>query len=241
MPTIQRLLTDETGQSLVTAINNIVAAVKPNATEIQMGANDTTTVAEAINSTNQALSALTTKTTISDCNTYNAEGIGRIVESTANRPFNNGVLANIIYSLSEYGYLAQLAISVSNQAFAYRTSNTGGSTWTAWKEVARSNDVTVTAYSGTTIVESSVKMIGDLVSGTVVFKMNASATTWKNAFQVSPAPKSSETYAPCILTNNGQYLGMCKFYNNTAVQIYPLNAITASSQTVSVTFSYAVN
>lgn len=56
MPTTQRLLTDETGQALVTAINNIVAAVKPNATEIQMGASDTTTVAEAINSTNQALS-----------------------------------------------------------------------------------------------------------------------------------------------------------------------------------------
>lgn len=113
-------------------------------------------------------------------------------------------------------------------------------TWNINK-LAPNSDVTVTAYSGTTIVESSVKRIGDLVSGTVVFKMDASATTWKNAFQVSPAPKGSDTYAPCILTNNGQYLGMCKFYNNTAVQIYPLNAITASGQTVSVTFSYAVN
>lgn len=55
MPTTQRLLTDETGQALVTAINNIVAAVKPNATEIQMSSSDTTTVAEAISTTNQAL------------------------------------------------------------------------------------------------------------------------------------------------------------------------------------------
>jgi hypothetical protein len=90
-------------------------------------------------STNQALSALTAKATISDCNTYNAEGIGRIVDSTANRPFNYGVLENLIYSLS--GYRAQLAVSVSSQAYAYRTSNDGGSTWSQWKELALKSDV----------------------------------------------------------------------------------------------------
>lgn len=49
MPTTKRLLTDETGQALVTAINNIVAAVKPNATEIQMSSSDSTSVAQKIN------------------------------------------------------------------------------------------------------------------------------------------------------------------------------------------------
>jgi len=45
MPTTQRLLTDATGQALVTAINNIANAVKPNATNINMSATNDTTVA----------------------------------------------------------------------------------------------------------------------------------------------------------------------------------------------------
>ena len=64
MPTIQRLLTDATGQSLVTAINNIVAAVKPNATEIQMSSSDTTTVATAITNINDKMGTVPSGQTI---------------------------------------------------------------------------------------------------------------------------------------------------------------------------------
>lgn len=46
----KRLLTDETGQLLVTALNSIAASCKPDATEINMGPNDDTKVATQINS-----------------------------------------------------------------------------------------------------------------------------------------------------------------------------------------------
>ena len=64
MPTTKRLLTDETGQSLVTAINNIVAAVKPNATEIQMSSSDTTTVATAITNINDKIGTVPSGQTV---------------------------------------------------------------------------------------------------------------------------------------------------------------------------------
>lgn len=64
MPTTKRLLTDETGQSLVTAINNIVAAVKPNATEIQMSSSDTTTVATAITNINDKMGTVPSGQTV---------------------------------------------------------------------------------------------------------------------------------------------------------------------------------
>lgn len=64
MPTIQRLLTDDTGQALVTAINNIVAAVKPNATEIQMSSSDTTTVATAITNINDKIGTVPSGQTV---------------------------------------------------------------------------------------------------------------------------------------------------------------------------------
>lgn len=64
MPTTTRLLTDETGQALVTAINNIVAAVKPNATEIQMSSSDTTTVATAITNINDKIGTVPSGQTV---------------------------------------------------------------------------------------------------------------------------------------------------------------------------------
>jgi hypothetical protein len=64
MPTTKRLLTDETGQALVTAVNNIVAAVKPNATEIQMSSSDTTTVATAITNINDKIGTVPSGQTV---------------------------------------------------------------------------------------------------------------------------------------------------------------------------------
>lgn len=64
MPTIQRLLTDDTGQALVTAINNVVAAVKPNATEIQMSSSDTTTVATEITNINDKIGTVPSGQTV---------------------------------------------------------------------------------------------------------------------------------------------------------------------------------
>lgn len=64
MPTIQRLLTDDTGQALVTAINNVVAAVKPNATEIQMSSSDTTTVATEITNINNKIGTVPSGQTV---------------------------------------------------------------------------------------------------------------------------------------------------------------------------------
>ena len=66
MPTTKRLLTDETGQALVTAVNNIVAAVKPNATEIQMSSSDTTTVATAITNINDKIGTVPSGQTVED-------------------------------------------------------------------------------------------------------------------------------------------------------------------------------
>ena len=66
MPTTQRLLTDTTGQALVTAVNNIVAAVKPNATEIQMSSSDTTTVATAITNINNKIGTVPSGQTVED-------------------------------------------------------------------------------------------------------------------------------------------------------------------------------
>lgn len=66
MPTTKRLFTDETGQALVTAINNIVAAVKPNATEIQMSSSDTTTVATAITNINNKIGTVPSGQTVED-------------------------------------------------------------------------------------------------------------------------------------------------------------------------------
>ena len=85
--------------------------------------------------------------TILNCNTYNREGVGRIVDSTLNRPFDYGVLKNLTYSLGNYGYRAQIAISVSNQRVVYRTSNDGGATWSGWKELAMTSDLSYGQYT----------------------------------------------------------------------------------------------
>lgn len=116
MPTIQRLLTDETGQSLVTAINNIVAAVKPNATEIQMGANDTTTVAEAINTQNQALS------NVKD-SLYTAYSNSWVNSLSVNLPKQGAYL----FASQRY---AQITILMRFQNGNTTASNISGNNWT---------------------------------------------------------------------------------------------------------------
>ena len=71
-----------------------------------------------------------TSETITDCNTYK-KGIGRIIDSTANRPFNYGILNTYIHSNT--GYITQTAVSVANPTkMAYRSSGDGGTTWVAW-------------------------------------------------------------------------------------------------------------
>ena len=94
MPTTKRLLTDETGQALVTAINNIVAAVKPNATEIQMSSSDTTTVATAITNINDKIGTVPSGQTVE----------GQITTLNSNK----ANIANLSYG--SYTYTSQAAM-----------------------------------------------------------------------------------------------------------------------------------
>lgn len=155
MPTTQRLLTDETGQALVTAINNIVAAVKPNATEIQMGANDTTTVAEAINSTNQALSndvlALKIGTDIprnTDFNTLITPGNYRVRSYSDSATMTNIPIARagtlyVKNGMLESGanYIQQIYVTFDNNIYI-RYSENKGSAWSTWEQLSTKGDWT---------------------------------------------------------------------------------------------------
>lgn len=88
MPTIQRLLTDDTGQALVTAINNVVAAVKPNATEIQMSSSNTTTVATEITNINNKIGTVPSGQTVEGQITTLNSKITTLNPSTVYRPLS---------------------------------------------------------------------------------------------------------------------------------------------------------
>ena len=163
MPTTTRLLTDETGQALVTAINNIVAAVKPNATEIQMGANDTTTVAEAIDTQNQALSNMNTRvrTTTTVYNTFadafnnasidNALTFVRVKDRASDGPDSYGY--NVFQNGSgNYGW----QIAVNDHELIYYRQKSGG-TFQPWEKIALKSETVpnVTHYSQYTFPKSA--------------------------------------------------------------------------------------
>lgn len=96
-------------------------------------------------------------------------------------------------------------------------------------------DVTITPYSGVSIINSSVSRCGKMVCGTVNIAMTVSPNEWKNVFQISPAP-SEVIYVPMVRTGNGSHSGMAKFYANTAVQIYSTQAL--NNNEVAFTFAY---
>lgn len=148
MPTTQRLLTDETGQALVTAVNNIVAAVKPNATEIQMSSSDTTTVATAITNINDKIGTVPSGQTVegqittlnsnftsflgndttSDCNSETATGFKKAINSTANTPYaGHFVVFTFNYNQNE---MIQFAMSTNANAIYFRYYD---SSWSSWK------------------------------------------------------------------------------------------------------------
>lgn len=117
---------------------NLVLPVGTEKVSRQIINDNNTKIDTAVGSNTQAITNLNDKfvtETILDCNTYNREGVGRIVETSLNRPFSYGVLKNFTYSLGNYGYRAQVAISVTNQRYVLRTSNDGGTTWSEWKEL----------------------------------------------------------------------------------------------------------
>ena len=97
----KRLLTDETGQLLVTALNSIAASCKPDATEINMGPNDRTKVATQINSLSEqigerkiktytALSQIELTTGATIAQVYNALSDGSEIIEQAGNLANNG-------------------------------------------------------------------------------------------------------------------------------------------------------
>ena len=122
MPTTKRLLTDETGQALVTAINNIVAAVKPNATEIQMSSSDTTTVATAISNINDKIGTVPSGQTVEGQITTLNSNMGKQVKqiyygNDDSVSFSLGSGSRHILLIASSGALAESAIvfvSVTN-------------------------------------------------------------------------------------------------------------------------------
>lgn len=138
MPTTKRLFTDETGQALVTAINNIVAAVKPNATEIQMSSSDTTTVATAITNINNKLTPSGLKN--GNIDTYFEQDICWIqsASSSGSQPGFNYYQLEIIPNGN--GQVVQRATEMSNSRIANRLYANGA--WSSWEPVAFSREIT---------------------------------------------------------------------------------------------------
>ena len=137
MPTTKRLLTDETGQALVTAINNIVAAVKPNATEIQMSPSDTTTVATAITNINNKLTPSGLKN--GNINTYFESDVCWIqsTNSSGTQPGYNYYQLEIIPNGN--GQIVQRATQMGTGTTAIRIY--ANNAWSAWQELASKSSV----------------------------------------------------------------------------------------------------
>lgn len=189
MPTIQRLLTDETGQSLVTAINNIVAAVKPNATEIQMGANDTTTVAEAINTQNQALSNLDAPTRITDNSSLSVveTNIKNAVNSMGTKSvrvivlavtayfglFKGGDWITTIYRTSN-DYFSGIATSYNNATGIIYFQYING-TWT-WNQLAVNSDIFISGTIGSRLALLDATGDSYTIPATGMYKLSFSGT-----------------------------------------------------------------
>ena len=146
MPTTKRLLTDETGQALVTAINNIVAAVKPNATEIQMSSSDTTTVATAISNINNKIGTVPSGQTVegqittlnskfaingnwianADLDNYKSSGFYMISSENSHAPYTWGFLI-VVACRSD----TALQICESGRNIALREFR--DTAWSEWK------------------------------------------------------------------------------------------------------------
>ena len=115
----KRLLTDETGQLLVTALNSIAASCKPDATEINMGPNDNTKVATQINSLSEQIGTVNNKY-ISRTNNANA---GSMPAETAGSFAASAIGVNPP-SVSGYTYLFTIASCNQNGVAIVYDSNT---------------------------------------------------------------------------------------------------------------------
>ena len=161
-------------------------------------------------------------------NTHGAISSGQYVYVRAHETLQEG-----LYTANS-NIAANAALSSSNL-----TANSSGGLNALNEQIVKVEDkeVTVSGYSGTTITNSSVTCHGKQVTGSVLFKLDVSQDTWKNAFQISKAP-SVECFFPVIRTDNGTFIGMIKFFTNNATQVYLKNAVTVSGDTLSVVFSY---
>ena len=73
MPTTKRLMTDETGQDIASAIEDLAIAVKPDATEIPMASDSNATVAESITNLQDGIAI------IADGNTHASATSGQFI------------------------------------------------------------------------------------------------------------------------------------------------------------------
>lgn len=202
----KRLMTDDTGQEIVGALEDLALAVKPTGAEIDMSSTDTTKVKDAIETNSQAIANIATTETISNCNTYNKQAVGRITDSTANRPFNYGVLQNVIYSTN--GYRAQFAIAVTSDTYAFRRSSDGGTTWSSWHVLALRDDISIlninqsaTSNRGTVTGQLLYSELECTVN--LVFTSSATATNSPGILGISSYKPKQDSALSCIDITSG--------------------------------------
>lgn len=152
---IQQIITDDTGQGIVQAIEDLADAIKPTAANIPMSSSDSTTVGSVINGNSDAIANLDGSKWISvtDYNLLTTSGVyqARGSLNTLNPPYPTSPGRYFMLAVWHNGnFVTQLAISPSyNQTFVrgYDTN-----TWTSWHELAATSNL---GGSGNTITATS--------------------------------------------------------------------------------------
>jgi len=161
------IILDSTGQAIVTALQDLVSNVKPDATEINMGPSDDTKVATAIASANTAITNLNlTKTSVSNANADLANGIYYTTSASQNVPYLSGVLFNLVASGSATRRM-QITVDETHISQRYGKMSNGNLVWESWQQLALKSDVFVSGEptSVATLTSGTAKTVSITADG----------------------------------------------------------------------------
>lgn len=196
MPTIKRLLTDETGQDIVQAIEDLSIAIKPNATDIHMSSSDSTSVAQKINSEIATV----------------ADGIAIVAEGDIHAAItkdqfvyvrNHSTLAQGVYKATT-AIGTNAALSTSNLTL----DNAGGlndlqAQITSLNSNIVNNSVTGSSAVTTThtIADARLAKLGNLAILTATIDLTANVSAWTSVFNINDVRLQASTYVFADVNN----------------------------------------